>query len=154
MKTFYHLAIIFLVVIFQVIFVPWISFYQSLPNFVLITLISLVFLGKSDLASYWAGAGGILLDLFSGQRFGAFTLSFLLTLFILQIISKKLIFPSFSSFIPLFFFFSLFQASFFALLTSFYSWSIFTSSLYNLPFGILVYYFLGKKRKREELIKI
>ncbi len=77
MKNWRKIILILIVILLQVSLVPSLRFFNSLPNLPLIFLF--IYLIKNDdyTALWWVAFGGLLMDIFSTQFFGYFSLQFL-----------------------------------------------------------------------------
>lgn len=91
MIPFLHTFLIFLIVIFQVSFLSQFSFLQATPNLLLVIIISWSVLKDYKNSFIWALGGGILLDLFSDNYFGFYTISLLLIVLLVYYLVSRFI---------------------------------------------------------------
>lgn len=89
MKFFINLLLIIVAVILQISLVKEFSIYFGSINLILIVMLSLVFANRPTEALWWAGLGGIALDLISPVRFGLYTLSLLVIYYAINSLIRK-----------------------------------------------------------------
>lgn len=99
------ILLIVLLAIFQVTIMPLLSVKGVYPNIVFIFIVILALLNFDDDALLVAGIGGLLLDISGTRFFGTYTIFFLLLIFAIKYINRK-IFSETSLFSILIFFLS------------------------------------------------
>lgn len=77
MKILINIILIIIAAILQITLVPKLAILGVFPNLILLVMLSLIFITRTEEALWWAGLGGIILDLVSPARFGIYTFSFL-----------------------------------------------------------------------------
>lgn len=147
---------ILIIVILQLALFSKFSILESFPN--LIFIISIVLLLRDDLQDSFLVAvlGGLLLDLASPLRFGAYTILLVgILLFVYFVILKSMPVPN------LFLIYLLFMGIFlfvnlviFLIIGAVPNWQIVFDALINSLWGILIYLFLGRIIKPKEEIKM
>jgi len=154
MKTFILILTIIMAVILQISVIPNFSIYNVFPNIVLIVMLGLLYVRRTNEALWWMGLGGILLDLVSPVRFGVYTLSFMI-IFALNYYLIEYIFtdPSILLAGALIFISSLISNIIFLLLTHYYS-QIFTEAIYTSFVGCILYWIIRYYYKPKEEVKI
>jgi hypothetical protein len=149
------IAFVFLV-IFQLAIVTKLSIGGAIPNFLLIIAISLIFRGQSDNGLLLGGISGLLLDLVSPLRFGAYTLFFMIVLLIINFYILK-IFPVPSLGISFLIFVAsllLVDLGLFLFMGHWPFWQIFPQAIINGIWGVLIYWILKKVIPVREEIRI
>lgn len=154
MKIIVNVLLILLAIILQTSLLPKIDFFGTFPNLVLLIMLSLLFINRTEEALWWTGGGGILLDLVSPARFGIYTFS-LLIIFILTYILVSRIFSDPSLLLAAVFFFvaSLLMNLFFLFLTSYFLLLI-STAIYDTLVGCIIYGLVKYYYKPKEAIKI
>lgn len=154
MKTFILILTIIMAVILQISVIPNFSIYNVFPNIVLIVMLGLLYVRRTNEALWWMGLGGLLLDLVSPVRFGVYTLSFMI-IFALNYYLIEYIFtdPSILLAGALIFISSLISNIIFLLLTHYYS-QIFTEAIYTSFVGCILYWIIRYYYKPKEEVKI
>lgn len=145
-----------LLVIFQLVIVSKFSIWGTIPNFLLIIAISFMFRGQSYNGFLLAGISGLLLDLASPLRFGAYTLFFMGVLLIINFYVLK-IFPVPSlgtSFLIFVASLLLVDLGLFLFMGHLPFWQILPQAIINGLWGVLIYWILGKVIPIREEIKI
>ena len=139
MKIFLNILLIILAVILQITFLPSFEFKGVFPNLVFVGMLSLLLVGRKEESLWWAGIGGISLDLFSPGYFGIYTLSFLAVYaavyFLIMYVFSD---PSLIISVPIFFVGTMLVNLCFLLMTGNYT-GYFTEATYNTFVGCIVY---------------
>lgn len=146
MKFFKHFVLIIVVVVLQISVVPNLAIAGTYPNLILIGMLVLFFSSQKTPALWWAGFGGLSLDIFSTLHYGLFTISFLGSYFLLVFISDRFI----SSFSFLTIIIGFFAASLIIDLIPFLvsdkNWPILVgNAIYTVLVGIIIFYFISDK---------
>ncbi len=145
-----------LLIIFQLVMVTKFSIWGTIPNFLLIIAIALIFRGQNYNGFLLAGVSGLVLDVLSPLRFGAYTFSFLLILLIVNFYILRITpVPSLGmSF--LIFTFSLLSVDLvlFLFIGHWPFWEILPQSIIGGLWGVLIYWIVQKIVPIQEEIKI
>ncbi len=146
----------FLLVVFQLAIVTKFSIWGTIPNFLLIIAISLMFRGQSGNSFLLAGISGLLLDLASPLRFGAYTLFFMITLLIINFyVLKTFPVPSLGiSFLIFVTSLLLVDLGLFLFMGHWPFWQIFPQAIISGLWGVLIYWILEKIIPIQEEIKV
>lgn len=145
MKIFIHIICIILAVILQTTLLPQIKLLGGMPNLVLLTVLTLIFINRFDEAIIWVIIGGILLDLTSPIRFGYYYFALLIIYFLIRLLIVRL-FNNPSWIISAIFF--LFASVLLDCYWIYYDCSINTltiilaNAIYNIIFGLILYYLM------------
>jgi len=154
MKFFVNLLLIIAAVILQISLVKEFSIYFAVINIILIIMLMLVFANRPIEALWWAGLGGIALDLVSPARFGLFTLSLLVIYYVVNLLIQKVFTdPNIIVVATIFFVSSIFVDAAWLFVNP--SWQVLLiNAIYNTVVGS-VFYFLCRDRLRpKEAIRI
>lgn len=154
MQILLNIVLIIIAVIWQFTVMPKIAINGAFPNIILVVMLALIFIKKSEQSLLWAVLGGILLDIFSAGYFGVFTATLIIIHLIFRIICRK-VFASPPLYIAalLFFIASLLFDAYWVV--EYRQWTIyFYQTIYNTLVGCLIYYFIGYYNKPKEGIKI
>ena len=154
MKLFYNLLVIIIVVILQTTLAPDMNLFGAFPNLIMIVMLSLLFIGRTEDAIWWAGIGGILLDIFSPVHFGVYTISFTLVIalnyYLVNYIFTDPTLPLAGTFI----FVSSLIINFIFLLYSHYYGQYFLEAIYNTFVGCIIYSLIRYYYKPREEVKL
>lgn len=155
-KNVFQVLLIILLFILQITLLNKFSFFNAVPNLILIVSICLVLKQNLDLSIFIAGVGGLLLDLVSPIYFGFYTITYLLIILILNYFILK-ISQSPNRFIIylIFVIVSIFIDSSLLVFTKILpNWHLLLSGLINGIFGITIYLLIEKISPQEEEINI
>lgn len=155
-KTIFKILGILILVILQLSFIAKFSIFGAVPNLILILAITLVLRGHEQEGFLVAGLGGLFIDLASLQRFGIYTLIFLLLVFVINFYLLKAVplpnlFISFLIFVGSFIFLDLII---FLSLKIGLSWQILIDAFINGLWGILIYVLVQRMIKPREEIQL
>lgn len=89
MKFIFNIILIILIVVLQTSFVPEMKIFNIYPNLILLIFLSLIFIDRNDEALWWAGLGGIFLDLTTQIHFGVYTISMVTIYIIVQYFVRR-----------------------------------------------------------------
>lgn len=154
MKNLINIVLIYIAVVLQISLMPAISFYQGMPNIILLVATSLAMINRREEALWWIILGGILLDIISAGYFGIYTLSFLAIYFMTYFLVKKIFTePSIYLSIPIFFVCSIIVDIPWMVIDS--QWQIMLAdAIYNTIVGCVIYFFIRYYYKPTEQIKV
>lgn len=154
MKFILNLLLIILAVILQISLIPKLALFGSFPNIILLIYLALLFVGKPQESLWWAGIGGILLDLVSPSSFGIYTFS-MLAVYIPAYYLTNRVFNNPSVFVAAIIFFvsSLVANLIFMFYTHNYS-GILIEAIYSTLVGCMIYGLMRYRGKTREEVKI
>lgn len=154
MKFIINLLFIILAAILQITFIPELTIFSGIFNLIFLIMLMFVFASRPSEALWWAGLGGIVLDLLSPVKFGFYTLSLLVICLLTNYLVER-IFTDPNIFVASGFFFggSLILNLFW--LTVNPSWqAFFISAIYNTVVGTIIYGVIKIYQTPREAIKI
>lgn len=141
----------------QILFMPILSIYSSVPNLILIGVIILILLDFEKEAFLLAGLDGLLFDLFLPTIFGIVTIYLILAVFILRYLVKK-VFPSINISVVagITFAFSVILSILIILILKEQLSIIFLfiDGLYNSILAVVIFSFFNFQHRKFKLIKI
>lgn len=154
MKFIVNLLLIIATVILQISLVKEFSIYFGVVNLILIIMLVLVFVNRPIEALWWAGIGGIALDLVSPARFGLFTLSLLVIYYVVNLLIRKIFTdPNIIVVATIFLLSSIVIDAAWLLINP--SWHILlVNSIYNTVVGSIIYFLLRERLRPREMIRI
>lgn len=154
MKIVGNILLILLAVILQISVMPKIAIFSGFPNLVFLAVLILIFVRRDKEALWWAGGGGILLDLFSPAHFGIYTLSLLVVYFLIFILVKRIFSdPNLLVAVGFFFLGSLFFDLLWLVVNP--QWqTILIDATYNTIVGCIIYWLLRERLRPREAVKI
>ncbi|TSC92786.1 MAG: rod shape-determining protein MreD [Candidatus Berkelbacteria bacterium Licking1014_7] len=143
MKQIIILLLAFVAIMTQVSVFSRLSILSNI-NIFLLTMIFLIFLKKENQALWWAGFGGVFLDIFSGLRFGIYTLIMICLWWLAMILRNKYFSQNLLSIIWIIFLAQIiFSVPTFILDIS---WWVFLETIFvNIAIAILLYLIFSKK---------
>ena len=154
MKTFLNILLVIIVVILETTLVPKMAIFGAFPNLVMLVILSLIFINRTRDALWWVLIGGVLLDLFSPVRFGAYTLSFV-AIFFLAYYLVNYVFSEPSVFLAAgIFFISSLILNIIFLMYFHYFGLYFIEAIYSTFVGCIVYGLIRYYYKQGEEVKI
>jgi len=154
MKTFLNILLVTIVVILETTLVPKMAIFGAFPNLVMLVILSLIFINRTRDALWWVLIGGVLLDLFSPVRFGAYTLSFVV-IFFLAYYLVNYVFSEPSVFLAAgIFFISSLILNIIFLMYFHYFGLYFIEAIYSTFVGCIVYGLIRYYYKQGEEVKI
>lgn len=154
MKIFINLLLIILTVILQISLVPKLVFLGVFPNLILLVFLSLLFIGKPEESLWWAGTGGILLDVTSPYFFGIYTFSMLFVYIIAYYLTNHgFSNPSLFTAAAIFFISAVIANLIFMFYTRDY-YNLLIEAIYSTLVGCIIYGLMRYRFKQKEEVKI
>ena len=147
---------VFCLVIFQIAVMTKLMIWGTIPNLIILLAIAMVFRGRFQDGILLAGIGGLLLDLASPIRFGAYTMLFLAAIGVINFYVLK-IFPTPSLMVSFLIFAAsilLIDVAFFLLLGNIPYWQLIPQAIFGGLWGIVIYWLVEKFIKPKEEIKL
>lgn len=147
---------VFCLVIFQIAVMTKLTIWGTIPNLIILLAIAMVFRGRFQDGILLAGVGGLLLDLASPIRFGAYTMLFLAAIGIIHFYVLK-IFPTPSLMVSFLIFAAsilLIDLTLFLLLRNIPYWQLLPQAIFGGLWGIFIYWLVEKIIKPKEEIKL
>jgi rod shape-determining protein MreD len=154
MKFIIQLILIIIAVILQISLVPKLALFGTFPNIILLIFLALLFIGRPQESLWWAGIGGILLDLASPSYFGIYTFSMLIVYVLVFYLTNR-IFSNPSVFVAavIFFVSSLMINSIFIFYVHNYA-GFLIEAVYSTLIGCMIYGLMRYRTKKREEVKI
>lgn len=154
MKFIINLLLIIVVVILQISLIKEFSIYFGIINLILIVMLILVFVNRPIEALWWAGVGGMALDLVSGAKFGLFTLSLLVIYYIVNLLIRKIFTdPNIIVVATIFLLSSILVDAAWLLVNP--SWQILLmNAIYNTIVGSIFYFLFRERLQPRDMIRI
>lgn len=154
MKFIVNLLLIIAAVILQISLVKEFSIYFGIINLVLIIMLVLVFVNRPIEALWWAGIGGIALDLVSPAKFGLFTLSLLVIYYVVNLLIRRIFTdPNIIVVATIFLISSVVVDAPWLLINP--SWhTLLINAIYNTVVGSIIYFLLRERLRPREMIRI
>lgn len=157
MKIFTHIICIFFAVILQISLLPQIAIFGGYANLILLVILTLIFVGRSDEAIIWVVVGGLLLEATSSVHFGYYFFPIVLIYFLMIFLVKRL-FANPPLRLSMFFFFisSVLQDVIWIYLDRSLTTLliILANAVYNVVLGVILYYFIDYYYHPREKIKV
>lgn len=155
-KTIFKILGILILVIFELSLATKFSIFGAVPNLILILAIALVLRGREHEGFLVAGLGGLFIDLVALQRFGIYTLIFLLIVIVINYYFLKAVplpnlFATFLIFVGSFIFL---DSIIFLSVKMGLSWQILIHAFVNGLWGILIYGLIQRMIRPQEEIQL